>query len=273
MKTKIAVYIHGGSKNLNLTIPLFKHYNNLYPDVEFDFYFSLWETDIKYDLSWSKAYEFIKESECPYDLNKHPEGRHQPHYTYTLYRVNELRKKSNIDYTGILHLRSDLIVLKDLIDYLVNLHRLSRKGRQNPQLSDSIIYSADGSKLHHGSLWTDDLWFYSTPTAYDIFSNMFWDIFIHKTFTCDILMHVFQAEYLNANSIYNRAAIEKNQIFLIREPYRFGPADSHTNAGWAPKHPSTVQIQRLLGTHPVEWFFRLDNYKELRNIFETTPKS
>ena len=68
----IAVMVSGHPKGFDLTHQYFKHWNTLYEDVNFDFFVSVWEND--YDESifdWTTKYEFLKESECPYDLSKH----------------------------------------------------------------------------------------------------------------------------------------------------------------------------------------------------------
>jgi len=118
----IAVLINGSSKYLDLTYNLFEHWNKLYDDINFDFYLSTWEDSIDYsNFKWITKYERLKEDECPYNLKKHPPRRHQPHYSYTLYRVNQLKNSTGKDYDSIIQTRSDYLFSRELLDCLVSL--------------------------------------------------------------------------------------------------------------------------------------------------------
>ena len=41
---KIAVMLNGHPKHLETTQHLFKHWNNLYDNIEFDFFVRIWDT-------------------------------------------------------------------------------------------------------------------------------------------------------------------------------------------------------------------------------------
>jgi hypothetical protein len=265
----IAVLINGSGKYLDLIDPLFNTWNNLYPDVKFDFYLATWEDHIDYSqFDWVESYTRLKEEDCPYDLKNHAYRCHQPHYSYTLFKANELLTK---DYDAVLQTRSDFFLFKELLDELILLFKEN-------QIGDNIIYSYTGSSLHNGKLWTDDMFFFGNQNTFSKFSQMFEDLYIKNSFTEDqLLMHIMQAEYLNYRNIYNRSTwsggrAQIAQGLLIREPMRFEPDGAHTDAGWPTKHPSPIQFKNILNEFGAEWLLNKGNSDKARVIFETTDK-
>lgn len=282
---KIAVMINGHPKYLDITQQLFKHWNTLYDNFKFDFFVSTWEDDTDYsDWDWITKWERLKEEDCPYDLKNHEEGRHQPHYCYTFKKVNELRNSYDEEYDAVLQTRSDIIISRrDLDDMLSKITAVRGIGdeRINPQLSLRNIFSISGTAIHnvvtdegkvHQDLWTQDYYFFGKPEVFDIFAGMFDYIFIDKKYGGSILMHVFQAEYLHTMGIYNSSLSSGAGVLLIREPYRFAPAGTHTNAGWHKKNPSPYQLQKIIDEQGLDWIFNIDNWKKIRNFFGETKK-
>lgn len=265
----IAVLINGSGKYLELIAPLFKTWNNLYPDVKFDFYLATWEDSIDYSqLNWIESYIRLKEEDCPYNLKKHPYRFHQPHYSYTLFKANELLNK---DYDAILQTRSDFYLFRELLDELILLYK-------EKQVGNNIIYSYTGSSLHNGCLWTDDMFFFGNRNTFNKFSQMFEDIYVKNLLPEDKrIMHIMQAEYLNYRNIYNRSTwsggrAQIAQGLLIREPMRFEPDGAHTDSGWPTKHPSPLQFKIITEDLGTEWLLTKGNSEKARIIFETTDK-
>ena len=59
---KIALGINGSGRYLDLTGQLYAEYNNLYDDIDFDFYAATWEDEIDYSkFEWMTGYERLKE--------------------------------------------------------------------------------------------------------------------------------------------------------------------------------------------------------------------
>ena len=179
---KIAVLINGSGKHLDITQYLFGYWNKLYDNITFDFYLATWADDIDYDkYDWIKSYVRLKEEDCPYDLSSHPNGMHQPHYCYTLYRANQLRKESGIKYDGVLQTRSDTYIFRELLDLLTSLFSVKQGINQdvdNSQVTSRIMYSGYGNELLNGRFWTSDYFFFGHPEAFDKFANMFIDVWI-----------------------------------------------------------------------------------------------
>jgi len=278
---KIAVLINGSGKHLDITKDLFAHWNKLYDNITFDFYLATWEDEIDYsEYKWIKAYERLKESECPYDLDSHPNGHHQPHYAYSLYKANNLRKKSGIEYDGVLQTRSDIYIFRELLDLLTSLFAVKQGINQdvdNSQVTPRIMYSGYGNELLNGRFWTSDYFFFGHPKAFDKFANMFIDVWIKNVLPENKkLMHIMQAEYLHYIGIYNCGLSNYPnhalQNVLIREPHRFGHHSTHTDAGWDKMHPSPFQLRTLLKGDGPQVLLKKDLAPKVIIHFENTDK-
>ena len=300
----IAVMISGHPKGFDLTYQYFKHWNTLYEDVNFDFFVSIWEND--YDKSifdWTTKYEFLKESDCPYDLSKHTPLNHQPHYCYALQKVNELRNSHDKTYDSVIQTRADAIfsrsLLNSLVDKLTNIRGgvIAEKDSQgnytgnsiedtrpDPQISDKNILSANGSVIHNAfneeeglmiqNLWTQDVWFMGTPKVMDIFCNMFNYIYIEKKYQGKPMLHIFQAEYLNEMGIYNSSTQSGNSFTFIREAHRF--EYDNDDGGYPLEYPSPNQTKKLIESFGLDWVYDNDDdvlrWYEIQQYFKETDK-
>jgi hypothetical protein len=300
----IAVMISGHPKGFDLTHQYFEHWNTLYEDVNFDFFISVWEND--YDTSifdWTTKYEFLKESECPYDLSNHESLAHQPHYCYALHKVNELRNSYNKKYDSVIQTRADAIFSRSLLDILIGKLTNIRGGlipekdnqgnftgksiideRPDPQISDKNILSANGSVIHNSfnlekklliqNLWTQDVWFMGTPKVMDIFCNMFNYIYIEKKYQETLMLHIFQAEYLNQMGIYNTPTQCGNSFTFVREKNRFN--FDHRGGGYPLEYPSPDQLKRLIVDKGLDWIYDNDDsvqrWKQVQDYFRETEK-
>jgi len=303
---KIAVMLSGHPKNLEVTQHLFKHWNNLYDDVHFDFFISIWETInndyeklsntlTEDDLSWATKLEFLKEEDCPYDLKSHEPGEHQPHYTYSLKKVNELRNSHDEVYDAVLTTRCDIFLFRDMLDGLV--YELKGKRNEedtyNPQLIDRNIFTNDGVRVYthknvNGEyqqyLWTQDYFFFGTPKSMDTFCNIFDDMYIHKKYNGSTLMHIFQAEYLYSKNILNMGLQHSGQQVLVREPYRFKEQDGDViqegnrtvkhivHFLWPKKHPTPNQLLSLINEKGIDWVLDKGRETDIIAYFTNTPK-
>ena len=278
---KIAVLLNGSGKHLDITSHLFGYWNELYENVTFDFYLATWVDDVDYSqYSWIKSYVRLKEESCPYDLSEHPEGMHQPHYSYTLYKANQLRKESGIKYDGVLQTRTDTYIFRELLDLLTSLYTVKQGINQdvsNSQVSSRIMYSGFGNELLNGRFWTSDYFFFGHPDAFDKFSNMFIDVWIKNELPDNTkLMHIMQAEYLHHVGIYNSSISNYPnhalQNVLIREPHRFGHHSTHTDAGWDRMHPSPFQLKTLIAQNGPKHLLTKDIAPKVIIYFESTDK-
>ena len=278
---KIAVLINGSGKHLDITQHLFNHWNKLYEDISFDFYLATWQDEIDYtEYKWIKSYVRLKEESCPYDLSTHPEGQHQPHYSYSLYKADQLRKESGIEYDGVFQTRSDIYIFRELLDLLTSLYTVKQGVNQdvsNSQVAPRIMFTGSGNELLNGRFWTEDYFFFGHPKAFDKFSNMFIDVWIKNELPDRLkLMHVMQAEYLHKLGIYNSSIANYPghavQSVLIREKHRFGHHSTHTDAGWEKQHPSPKQLKTLIAQNGPEHLLTRDIAPKAIIYFESTDK-
>lgn len=302
---KIAVMLNGHPKHLETTQNLFKHWNKLYDNIQFDFFVSIWDTiDNEYErfektldynkLDWVTKLETLKEEDCPYDLKNHPAGQHQPHYCYTLKKVNELRNSHNVKYDAVLQTRCDIVILRKTLDGLVS--ELIGSKIKGTKVTKKNIFTRSGSTIHSfynniknewiHSLWTQDTFFFGHPYVIDIFSGMFDYIFMENKYNETMLMHCFQAEYLNNHKIYNMDVNEQGAQLLIRESYRFSEytegsiqvstqtikTKANTNSGWGLNNPTPLQLINLINEKGMDWIYNKDNEDKVLFYFNSTPK-
>ena len=293
----IAIMLNGHPKHLNITSKFYSVYNDLYENVNFDFYVSVWDTiDNAYesfnpiiDLSkekWITKYELLNEEDCPFDLKNYDPGRHQPHYCWTLKKVNELRNSSNKEYDVVIQTRCDFIFYKQLLDNVVcNLVR--------DQFNDTLMYAESHVTALHKDAWVSDYFFISRPKPMDALAEMFDDIcgknvdYNINNYKGPVLMHTLQPYHLLKKGIHLTDI--KASGYLIRESYRFKKdmalqtttitvgnntikQQANTNTGWHKGSPSDGQILRLMEEKGVLWILDPENQTEVRNYIETTEK-
>ena len=293
----IAIMLNGHPKHLNITSKLYSVYNNLYENVNFDFFVSIWDTidnayesfDPIIDLSkekWITKYELLKEEDCPFDLKNHDPGRHQPHYCWTLKKVNELRNTSNKEYDAVLQTRCDFVLQKELLDKVVyNIIR--------GQFNDILMYAKSHVTALNDDAWVQDFFFVSKPKPMDALAEMFDDIcgknvnYNMKNYKGPVLMHTLQPYHLIKRGIHLTDI--KASGYLIRESYRFEEdmslkntsvklgnniikQQANTNTGWHKGLPSDGQMLRLIDEKGPLWILDPENHKELRNYIENTEK-
>ena len=309
---RIAVMLNGSGRHFDRTGPIFESWNRLFSNVRFDFYVATWKDNddsskfgdvVDYSkLRWITKLERLDIKDCLFDIKdyeKRNPGEHQPHFMWSLYKVNELRRKSKIEYDLVVQTRSDMIFYGDFLYNLVNIATRLTKGTNEVRM----MYSQSGTVRHIGkgqtsepTLWVQDLYFCSTPYVMDIFAHMFFDYYINPDFPyysnteytkimhgyC--MMHVFTAEYLSykriANCMFGEGAKAHS---LIRDAARFAPTDEINKGkyvGWDLKFPSPKQIDDIVKVYGPDFFSaylpsgtdKKSNCKLAYEYFETTSK-
>lgn len=277
---KIAIGINGSGKYLEYTSQLYAEYNNLYDDIEFDFYLATWEDELDYSkYEWITDYVRLKEEDSiHYDIPNTTCIGHQPHYMFTSYNLNKLIKKNNIKYDAVLQTRSDIILYRPTLDALVSKLRsgyVTERLMWNSGGVETIIQRVvtDNGYEDKTFLWMNDEFLFGHPSSLEIYSTAWNSFFIDsssyffKNRENYILNHIWPAEFLIRNKI-STSSIPSVLGVLIREPFRF--LNDDCSGGWPLKHPSPIQIEKLLKEKGALWV--VNNYKECREIFETTYK-
>ena len=294
---RIAVMLNGHPKHLNITSKFYSIYNDLYENVTFDFYVSIWDTiDNDYesfepiiDLSkekWITKYELLKEEDCPFDLKNYPPGQHQPHYCWTFKKVNELRNTSNKKYDAVIQTRCDYILSKLFLDMTVNTVVKKR-------FNDVILYAKDSVKALNEDAWVQDYFFVGKPSPMNILAEMFDDIFGKnvnydmKNYEGPVLMHCLQPYHLIKRGIH--ISTFKEGGVLIRDSYRFNKdmspettsitvgnntikQQANTNTGWSKILPSDNQVLRLLESKGPLWMLDPKNGNFIKEYYKNSTK-
>ena len=293
----IAIMLSGHPKHLNINSKLYSKYNELYENVTFDFYVSIWDTiDNEYesfdpviDLSkekWVTKYETLKEEDCPFDLKNYEPGCHQPHYCWTFKKVNELRNTSIKEYDAVLQTRCDYVLKRSFLDSIVT----KLKGNL---FNDIIVYAEYCVKAHKEDAWVNDYFFVSSPKPMDALAEMFDDIcgknvnYDINNYNGPILMHTLQPFHLLNKGIHLSGIGVGGG--LIRESYRFGTPhtlkdsaislgnntikqQADTNLGYNRIHPSDNQVLRLIEDKGVLWMLDSANTDEIKAYYKNSKK-
>lgn len=270
---KIAVYINGSGRYIEDNGKIFAEWNNLYNDIEFDYYVATWEDEVDYSkLKWITKYERLKEEDSKYfDLVNYKDTLgHQPHFTYSLFRVNYLRNQSNIKYDAVLQLRTDLVLCREILDGIVNQ---LRKG----EVKDNLMFNTGSVEIFKGNFWCQDYFMLGTPKTMDVYSMMWLHYFLdkssyfYKNRANLILNHRYTAEFLVRNFIVLKTIKSKSTPLLIRMPFQFESQQYHSTAGWHRKHPSIDQLQLLLKEKGANYIMSR-SYSYLIDYFDKTHK-
>ena len=270
---KVAVTLNGSGRYIDVNGKIFAEWDNLYNDIDFDYYVATWEDEIDYSkLKWITKYERLKEEDSKYfDLVNYTDTLgHQPHFMYSLFRVNHLRNQSNIKYDAILQLRTDLVLCREILDGIVNQ---LRKG----EVKDNLMFSSGTLEIFKDYFWCQDYYMLGTPKTMDKYSMMWLNYFLDKTsyFYQNraelILNHRFSAEFLIRNNIPIKSISTPSTPFLIRMPFQFEDKDYHSSAGWDKKHPSINQLRLLLEEKGPNYIMNR-SYNYLKDYFANTDK-
>lgn len=278
---KIAIGLNGSGKYLELTSQLYAEYNNLYDDVDFDFYLATWEDELDYsDFEWVTDYVRLKEEESiHYDITNTEYLGHQPHYMFTSYRLNHLIKKSNIKYDAILQTRSDLVICRETLDVLVD-------SCKREEVTEKLIYNLTGVTTFYANpnqntpyLWCNDRLFFGHPSSIETFSMAWVSYFLdstsyfYKNRRDLITNHIWPAEFLTNKGVniqpLRSPPKSQNTVLLIRENFRF--LNDDCSGGWSLKHPSVTQFQILLNEKKGIGILNTP-YNDLLDIFMSTDK-
>ena len=97
---KIAVMLNGHPKHLETTQHLYKHWNNLYDNVEFDFFVSIWDTiDNDYE-SFGRVLDINELEDMDYLISKlYMENNVEVNSMEIISIVNSINSHENISKT------------------------------------------------------------------------------------------------------------------------------------------------------------------------------
>ena len=249
-QTYIAVLLAGQLRHWETTSKIFKLYNEIYPDVQYDFFLSTWDdsymgTDsIKANFSFLNAYEVIGTSV----LGHHEED--YVRYPYLLKRVNQLKNdyqnEHDIKYDCVISTRPDILLNLETLHAVNNI--ITSDG-----ISENMIYINDGmgfkvpnrpSKKYkltprrfHTML---DCIVFGHENAINVHSNLYVDMYVKKL-QINHGVHITPAEHIINNKLntkpFNGFAkpVRYNMVDFIEDLYETGELKELFNNKGAPK--------------------------------------
>lgn len=283
-KIKIAVLLSGLTRYWEITSKCFEYWNNFYDNVDYYFFISTWGEPTRAEkATYAKSpiklpsggfekndfskypfltkYEYINQEEFTI-----VEGKGNPnsqYYSYSLYKCNELRKSTGIDFDGVIHTRTDIFIPKEIHSQIIALFGYSRgvskdfspdkiQNYKKNKVQPEMFFTTCGTTISPGErnrgernrfFINNDNFSFAHPLAMDRYANMYFDTYVHKKNENTSLHHI-QAEQLMLHRIYNYCM--GGQTWLIRTE-ELGLQKN----GW----PTTEELEDVINTKGIDYLY------------------
>lgn len=246
-KKKIAVLLFGLLRHWEQCSTIFSYWNNLYNDLEFDFYLTTWEFTDQYPTEKGHISQLMDNSKLslkqvklhnqdePRSLTSGPiksfyfsqesetkKSRYVPSYCYLKSSVCKLVDDSKIEYDAAIITRPDVFVFIETLETLrksIGLPTvlLNDKSCPNLELGHNIIYNSDSPKYKENGLFIDKdtLWFGKLDVVLK-FKHIFNDAFVDYRFPAHRL-HTIQPEFLLQRKIFSGSARFMSNVLVRTE--------------------------------------------------------
>ena len=233
---RVAVLLSGQIRHWQTASKLFKFWNGMDSEVNYDFFISTWDDSYRgenakdADLSMCVASEVLPPSIID------PMGKDFVRYPYLLKRANLLKNAYEIEqgfkYNTVLATRPDVFLgprmLNDLVD---NIKRDSIGHRtlfidQGVQEKKWLLYN-NGTQVKTMSFIMNDFYVYGHSIAVDTFAEMYDDMIVRKTLVNNGV-HTTPAHHVIRRRLNNRIAtgfscpIRYTNVQLIEDWYESG---------------------------------------------------
>jgi len=235
-KLRIAVCISGQLRNWNVLSKMFELYNSIHKDVQYDFFLTSWideDEDIANSTFITSSRLFDMDITTSQSIITESPKSNYVYFTYLLKQVHVLRNEyehiNGIVYDCVISIRPDLFISLEVLR-TINIITNSNNHRM---ISPKLIYTKTGTVVHHDDvqreevsgdlldnytlddLFTDDAFFVGHPKTFDVFSNLYNDVFINKT-EPNNGYHMGVAHYLMTKRISNQPLLSIGQFSTIR---------------------------------------------------------
>ena len=217
---KVAVQLSGLSRGFEITSKIFEYWNNIFDDIEFTFFLTtwnnqdVWEDKVKNKGGQDKlnldnykflhSYELLDPDDIDWnDFTSMGKGN-APYYTYALYKCNELRKKSEIEFDACITTRIDIFLDINLLKNIKN-HLYSGSNSMISPISFATTTGTGVLKDVQGKyrfLIPNDNFGIGHPKSMDKFCKMHEDCFVTNK-NIRKSLHFIQAQQLMNYDIYN----------------------------------------------------------------------
>ena len=203
-KIKIAIILAGQLRHWDITSKIFQMYNDIHPDVQYDFFLSTWDDSyantkaIESNFSFLNAYEVVDTSII--EIN----GDDYVRYPYLLKKVNQLKNdyqsEYDIKYDCVISTRPDVFLSYQL------LHRVNQliNNTNSDQITPNTIYAHDGisekMKLKEHHFVMQDFYVFGHESAINIHANIYDDMYVKKI-QPNLGVHITPAEHIINNKL------------------------------------------------------------------------
>jgi hypothetical protein len=263
-KIKIAVCISGKLRDFDIFSKLFTHWNNLYDEVEFDFFLATWQDKSvdKQNFDFLTKYKSFTFDDIPkYVFTIHRKNSFL-FYSYLMYRVHELRRSisesctklkfcppfiNNFSYTEtipsydcVIQTRPDIFISKILLDSIV----------ETPikYFTPNLIFTSQGTSTNRdgGVTVKDDNFSYGHTASMDKLSYMYHDCYILGNNHGNL--HDGNANQMVNHKIVNSSFDSKLKPMILRN-------ETQKKKG----HPTSEWLRNQIDTNGVESLFDKTN--------------
>jgi len=209
-KIRLAILLSGQLRHWDITSKIFAMYNDIHPDVQYDFFLSTWDDDymgtkaITADFSFLNAHEVIS----PSVLKKHEEDYVK--YPYLLKRVNQLKNdyqhEHDIKYDCVISTRPDIFLSLDMlhgINVIIN-------NTHSDQITPNTIYShnaigekmtsTEGSNILIYHFTMADYFVFGHENVINIHANLYDDMYVKKI-QPNLGVHITPATHIINNKL------------------------------------------------------------------------
>ena len=279
---KIAVCISGLMQYWDITHKLFKYWNEIYDDVDFVFFLSTWESDIKFNTYETyyknkkketrntninlSQYSFLEDVEVlPLNsISQNIIDAHDhtgPYYAYQLWNVQKMRKKYEErvgeKFDVVVQTREDMFISRQTLDQIIFWFN-------SKQIVSGMFFTTSGTKVvtqrvnKRGFSFSipNDNFSFAHPDAMDEYAQMYNDCYIEKT-NHETFLHFMPAQQLMNNGIYNLKIGNKYHTRVILTGKR-------QKLTW----PTDKSLKRLINEKGVEWIYGGDGVESASHIRE-----
>lgn len=209
-KIKIAIILAGQLRHWDITSKVFQMYNDIHPDVQYDFFLSTWDDSyantkaIESNFSFLNAYEVVDTS----IIGKYDED--YVRYPYLLKKVNQLKN----DYQNEYDIKYDCVISTrpDIFLSLQMLHRVNQliNNTNSDQITPNTIYALDGitekmtlaagSRIKEHHFVMQDMYVFGHESAINIHANIYDDMYVKKI-QPNLGVHITPAEHIINNKL------------------------------------------------------------------------
>ena len=210
-KIRIAILLGGQLRHWDIVSKMFKLYNNIYTDVQYDFFLSTWDDgfdEIDYDMNsytFLTKYEFVQPNPKLNDCSVSS-------YYYLLKQVNKLKNdyvtETNVKYDCIVATRPDIYFDLGLLD---SINELIIGKKQHNFIPSMGVYTQTGTKPYvkiingepEECYYSDDKFIIGSSNSINIYCNLHDTIIDYTLSDNRILGHITHATYLVKQMIIN----------------------------------------------------------------------